>query len=49
LHHVTGAPVIEKAMPPPSSSSTPATLVPSDAMAMAEAKDSSQSVLEHSG
>jgi hypothetical protein len=46
FHHVIGALVFKKAMPPPSS---PSTLVPLDAVTMSETKDSSQPALEHSG
>ncbi|KAK3121451.1 hypothetical protein QOZ80_8BG0653630 [Eleusine coracana subsp. coracana] len=48
-HPTSGAPVVKKAMPPPSSLLTPETLVPLDAIVISEAKDYSQSALEHSG
>ncbi|GJN09796.1 hypothetical protein PR202_ga27834 [Eleusine coracana subsp. coracana] len=47
-HPTSGAPVVKKALPLPSSLLTPETLVPLDAIVISEAKDYSQSALEHS-
>ncbi|XP_062195835.1 formin-like protein 6 isoform X2 [Phragmites australis] len=48
-HPTTGTTVVTKGTPPPPSPSTPALLVPLDAIMMSEAKNSSQPALKHSG